>query len=96
MSLEASGSWDARDGGGVDAAGSIDLSTGGHSLFTFGGTLGANDIEAGDRVCLFMDMDLDKRGVFGSKAVSSELAMGLAIDDWGSGLQIAQSRRRWP
>ena len=91
MSLEAAGSWDARDGGGVDAAGSIDLSTGGHSLFTFGGTLGANDIEAGDRVCLFMDMDLDKRGVFGSKAVSSELAMGLAIDDWGSGLQIAQS-----
>merc|ERR1719421_2019541 len=91
MGLETSGSWDKRDGGGVDAAGSIDLSTGGHSLFTFGGTLGANDIEAGDRVCLFMDMDLDKRGVFDSKAVSSELAMGLAIDDWGSGLQIAQS-----
>ena len=36
MSLEASrSSWGQRsDGGGVDAAGSIDLSTGGHSLFT--------------------------------------------------------------
>ena len=91
MSLEASGSLDARDGGGVDAAVSIDLSTGGDALFTFGGTIGATDIEAGDRVCLFTDMDLDMHGVFGSAAMSSELAMGLAIDEWGSGLQIAQS-----
>merc|ERR1719421_2529350 len=91
MSLEASGSWDKRDGGGVDGACSIDLSTGGDSLFTFGGPIGATDIEAGDRVCLFMDMDLDKRGVFGSKAMSADLTMGVAVDEWGSGLQIAQS-----
>merc|ERR1719359_2376095 len=38
-----------------------------------------------------MDMDLDKRGVFDNKAMSADLTMGLAIDDWGSGLQIAQS-----
>merc|ERR1719271_134327 len=91
MGLEASGSWDARDGGGVDAAVSIDLSTGGDALFTFGGTIGATDIEAGDRVCLFTDMDLDMRGVFGSADMSSDLTMGVAIDEWGSGLQIAQS-----